>query len=137
MKGVYMEKFTVNSGINMTTDENGEIEINFNFKDSDGSNINITEKGDNLTDVMETIIDKIANMEKQKKEPTPEERLASKVAELQKQTEQLRRENMMLKQRINDLSAPKETPVENKKEDMSSLQDFINNMFGNHFTTLL
>lgn len=124
---------TINS--TFSSDENGNIELELLYKDSDGQDIGAYAAGDDITSVLNDIADQIeeavAAAEKEEEEMDEITRLNKKIEELTKQVEDLTSRNAELANANNS--------VDNRKEDYSYLLDKLNNFksaWGDDFAPL-
>jgi len=113
---------TINS--TFSNDENGNIELELLYKDSDGQDIGAYAAGDDIASVLNDIADQIeeslAAAEKEEDEEMDEiTRLNKKIEELSKQVEDLTARNAELVNANNS--------TDNRKEDYSYLLDKLNN----------
>lgn len=125
---------TINS--TFSNDENGNIELELLYKDSDGQDIGAYAAGDDIASVLNDIADQIEEAltaaEKEEDEEMDEiTRLNKKIEELSKQVEDLTARNAELVNAHNS--------TDNRKEDYSYLLDKLNNFksaWGDDFAPL-
>lgn len=125
---------TINS--TFSNDENGNIELELLYKDSDGQDIGAYAAGDDIASVLNDIADQIeealAAADKEEDEEMDEiTRLNKKIEELSKQVEDLAARNAELVNAHNS--------IDNRKEDYSYLLDKLNNfksVWGDDFAPL-